>query len=308
VFANQTAFMLALLVGMLLIFSQFSPYLLTRENLFQITIQAAVICMLGAGQTFVILTAGIDLGVGSVLALVTVVAAMVMEATGSLLPGLLAGLAVGAACGLINGFVVGKMKVPAFVATLGMMGVARGLALIVTKGIPQYNLAPGAEFLGQGRLFGIPAPTLSVFVVFAVCYVILTRTTLGRYTYAVGSNPQATHLSGINTSRHLVWVYTISGITAALAGLTELSLLGSGQPAGGAGYELDSIASVVLGGTSLLGGEGHILGTLIGGLIIASLRNGLNLLNIYAFWQQVAIGAILVLAVFADQLRRASRR
>jgi ribose transport system permease protein len=307
-YSNQTAFMLVLLLVMMFIFSRFSPHLLTKENLLQITIQAAVICMLGAGQTFVILTAGIDLGVGSVLALVTVASAIVMEGTGTLFWGLIAGLAVGAACGFANGFVIGKMKVPAFVATLGMMGIARGLALTVTSGIPKYNLAHGAEFLGQGRILGIPVPTISVFVIFGVCYVILTRTKLGRYTYAVGSNPRATHLSGINTSRHLIWVYTISGLTAALAGLTELSRLGSGQPAGGSGYELDSIAAVVLGGTSLLGGEGHILGTLIGGLIIASLRNGLNLLNIYAFWQQVIIGIIIILAVFADRLRRGTRR
>jgi ribose/xylose/arabinose/galactoside ABC-type transport system permease subunit len=311
--------MLIILLVMMFVFSRLSPYFLTKNNLLQISIQAAVFCMLGAGQTFVILTAGIDLGVGSVLALVTVVSAIVMEqwaglgATavlvpgqegGGLIPGLLAGLAVGLACGLTNGVIIGKMRVPPFVATLGMMGIARGLALIVTGGIPRFRLAPGADFLGQGHIAGIPVPTISTAILYIVCLVILTRTKLGRYTYAIGSNRQATLLSGINVSKYLIFIYAISGLTAAMAGLTEMSRIGSGQPAGGTGYELDSIAAVVLGGTSLLGGEGTILGTLIGALIIASLRNGLNILNIYAFWQQVAIGVIIILAVFADQVRR----
>lgn len=320
---NQTLFMFIILLVMLFGFSRLSPYFLTKDNLLQITIQAAVICMLGAGQTFVILTAGIDLSVGSVLALVTVISATAMEEWAGLsrtsvliagqrgaglIPGLLAGLAVGAAAGFANGFFVGKLRIPPFVATLGMMGIARGLALIVTEGIPRFRLAPGADFLGQGRVGGIPVPTIAVLLLYAVCYVVLTRTKLGRYTYAIGSNVQATLLSGINVSKYLILVYTISGITCAMAGLTEMSRIGSGQPAGGQGYELDSIAAVVLGGTSLLGGEGAILGTLIGAFIIASLRNGLNILNIYAFWQQVAIGIIIILAVFADQVRRGGRR
>ena len=321
--SNQTLFMFIILLVMMFGFSQLSPYFFTKDNLFQVTIQAAVICMLGAGQTFVVLTAGIDLGVGSVLALVTVVSAIVMESWAGLartnvliagqqgsglVPGLIAGVLVGAACGLANGAVIGKLRVPPFVATLGMMGIARGLALIVTEGIPRFRLAPGSDFLGQGHILGFPVPTISVILLYAVCYLILTRTKLGRYTYAIGSNPQATLLSGISISNYLVIIYTLSGVTAALAGLTEMSRIGSGQPAGGQGYELDSIAAVVLGGTSLLGGEGRILGTLIGAFIIAILRNGLNILNIYAFWQQVAIGVIIILAVFADQVRRGSGR
>jgi ribose transport system permease protein len=318
--SNQTLFMFIILLVMIFSFSRLSPHFLTRDNLLQVTIQAAVICMLGAGQTFVILTAGIDLGVGSVLALVSVVTAIVMEAwpgfarstallhgSTGLIPGLLAGLLVGAGCGLVAGVCVGKLRVPPFVTTLGMMGIARGFALIVTGGIPRFRLAPGADFLGQGHILGVPMPTIAVILLYVICYIVLTRTKLGRYTYAIGSNPQATLLSGINVSNYLILVYAISGVTAALAGLTEMSRIGSGQPAGGQGYELDSIAAVVLGGTSLLGGEGKILGTLIGALIIAILRNGLNILNIYAFWQQVAIGVIIILAVFADQVRRGNR-
>ena len=203
--------------------------------------------------------------------------------------------------------IIGKLRVPPFVATLGMMGIARGLALIVTGGVPRFRLAEGADFLGQGYILGIPVPTISTIILYIICFIILTRTRLGRYTYAIGSNPKATLLSGINISKYIIIIYTISGLTAAMAGLTEMSRIGSGQPAGGTGYELDSIAAVVLGGTSLLGGEGTIVGTLIGALIIASLRNGLNIMNIYAFWQQVAIGIILILAVFADQVRRGSQ-
>ena len=235
---NQTLFMFVVLLVMMFGFAQLSPYFLTKDNLLQVTVQAAVICMLGAGQTFVILTAGIDLGVGSVLALVTVVSAIVMETWaglarsnvliagqqgGGLIPGLVAGLLVGAACGLANGVVIGKLRVPPFVATLGMMGIARGLALIVTEGIPRFRLAPGADFVGQGRVLGIPVPTISVLLLYAVCYVVLTRTRLGRYTYAIGSNPQATLLSGVNIPRYLMVDYMISGLTAALAGWTAMS-------------------------------------------------------------------------------------
>ncbi len=322
VLSSQATFLLIILLVMMFGFSRLSPYFLTADNLLQVTVQAAVLCMLAAGQTFVILTAGIDLSVGSLVALVGVMAAIVMETAGGLTSsnvllagqqggglylGLLAGLFAGAVAGLANGFFVGILKIPPFVATLGMMGIARGIALIVTNGIPRFRLAEGASYLGVGQIAGFPVPTILVFLVYIICYILLTRTKLGRYTYAIGSNPQATLLSGISVSKYLVLVYTLSGVTAALGGLIEMSRIGSGQPAGGQGYELNAIAAVVLGGTSLLGGEGGIWGTLIGAFLIASLQNGLNILNIYAFWQQVVIGLIIILAVFADRLRRGVR-
>jgi ribose/xylose/arabinose/galactoside ABC-type transport system permease subunit len=305
---NQTMFMTLFLVGMCAVFAQASPYFFTKNNLLSITVQASVICMIAAGQTFVILSGGIDLGCGSIVALAAVMAAMVMEHTDLMFPGFAVGIAVGAGCGVFNGLVIGKLRLAPFVSTLGMMGIARGLALIVSHGLPQYKLAAGSDVLGQGSIQGLPMPTIVVFVLYALCHAILTRTKRGRYTYAVGSNPQATMLCGISLPRQLVWVYTIAGITAGLAGITELSRVGSGQPGAGADYALDSIAAVVLGGTSLQGGVGNIWGTLIGGLIIATLRNGLNVLNINAHWQQVTIGVILIIAVYADRVHNEMRK
>jgi ribose transport system permease protein len=306
--SNQTSFMMLLLFVMWGVFSQLSPHFFTSQNLAEITIEASVICMVAAGQTIVILSSGIDLGAGSVVALTAVVSAMVMERTGTLIPGYFAGLAIGAVCGLFNGLVIGKMNVPPFVSTLGLMGIARGIALIITNGVPQYQLATGSDFLGQGKVIGLPVPTIAVFLLYILCYLILSRTRRGRYTYAIGSNSQASFLSGIKVSNQLIWVYVVAGLTAGIAGITELSRIGSGQPAAGGDYALDSIAAVCVGGTSLQGGIGNIWGTLIGGLIIASMRNGLNVTNINAFWQQVVIGLILIAAVYADQLRHHMRR
>ncbi len=307
-FHNQTVFMFLFLLATWAVFSFLSPHFLSFHNFREISVQASVIAMLAAGQTFVILSGGIDLGMGSVVAFSSVITAMMMEQTGSSAISFPVGLLIGAVCGIGNGFMVGKLNIPPFVATFGMTCIARGLALIVTGGMPQYQLSPGSDILGQGRILGMPISTIMVFILYILCYFILMRTKRGRYTYAVGSNKDATFLSGINVSRQLIWVYMVAGITAGLAGITELSRIGSGQPGSGAGYELDSIASVVVGGTSMSGGLGSIWGTLVGALIIASLRNGLNVLNINAHWQQVAIGVIVVLAVYTDRVRNTMRR
>jgi ribose transport system permease protein len=305
---NPAIFMAGILLAMWLILSRLSPYFFTVDNLFEITIQAAVIALIAVGQTFVILSAGIDLSVGAVLAATTVVASMAMDRGYGLTAGIVSGLLCGAAFGAANGIAIGKLGIPPFIATLGMMGIARGFALIVTQGIPIFNLAPGFEVLGQGRVAGlIPVPTLTTLGLYGIGYVILSRTRLGRYTYSIGSNLQATVFSGVNVSRYLILIYTVSGLTTAVAGLTEASRIGSGQPAGGTGYELDSIAAVVIGGTSLFGGEGNLFASLVGALIIATLRNGLNVLGVYAFWQQVATGAILIAAVYLDRWRRRRR-
>jgi ribose transport system permease protein len=305
---NPALFMSLILIAMWLVLSRLSPHFLTVDNLFEITIQAAVIALIAVGQTFVILSGGIDLSVGAVLAATTVVASIAMDRGVGLAGGLAAGLAVGAIFGIASGLCVGRLGIPPFIATLGMMGIARGFALIITGGIPIFNLAPGFEILGQGRLADVvPVPTLTTLAVYVLGYFVLTRTRLGRYTYSIGSNLQATILSGVNVRRYLIIIYLISGLTTAVAGLTEASRIGSGQPAGGTGYELDSIAAVVIGGTSLFGGEGYLFSSLVGALIIASLRNGLNVLGVYAFWQQVAIGAIIIAAVYLDQVRRRRR-
>ncbi len=305
---NPILFIFFFLVLLHIGFSILSPHFFTAHNLREITVQSAVLSMIAAGQTFVILSAGIDLGAGSVLAVTSVTTAMVMAQTNSTFIGMVVGLMVGALCGWINGIIIGCLRIPPFVATLGMQGMARGVALLITGGVPQYQLAEGAGFLGQGRIFGLPVSTLTVIFLYIFCALILKWTRKGRYTYAVGSNAEASFLSGINIPRQHMWIYMISGLTAGLAGLTELSRIGSGQPGAGMGYELDSIAAVVLGGTSLQGGIGSIWGSLIGALIIVSLRNGLNVMNINAYWQHIVIGAIIILAVYTDQVRNSIRK
>ena len=305
---SPTIFTAGILLAMWLVLSQLSPYFFTVSNLFEITVQAAVIALIAVGQTFVILAKGIDLSVGAILAAAAVTSTMVMDAGYGLAAGVVAGLLCGAFFGAANGVAVGILRIPPFVATLGMMGIARGYALIVTEGIPIFRVADGFEVLGQGRLGGVvPVPTIATLALYAIGVFVLLRTRLGRYTFAIGSNQQATKVSGVNIPLYLIFIYGLSGVTAAIAGLTEASRIGSGQPAGGVGYELDSIAAVVIGGTSLFGGQGSLIASLIGALIIATLRNGLNVLGVYAFWQLVAIGAILIGAVYVDNWRRLRR-
>ena len=305
---NPTVFTAGILLVLWLVLSQLSPYFFTVSNLFEITVQAAVIALIAVGQTFVILAKGIDLSVGAILAAAAVTSTMVMDAGYGLPAGVIAGLLCGAFFGAANGIAVGVLRIPPFVATLGMMGIARGYALIITEGIPIFRVAEGFEVLGQGRVWGVvPVPTLATLGLYAIGLFVLLRTRLGRYTFAIGSNQQATKVSGVNVPLYLILIYGLSGITAAIAGLTEASRIGSGQPAGGIGYELDSIAAVVIGGTSLFGGQGNLIASLIGALIIATLRNGLNVLGVYAFWQLVAIGAILIAAVYIDNWRRMRR-
>lgn len=296
--------MAVILLLMWLVLSLLSKFFFTANNLLQITLQGAVMALVAAGETFVILSGGIDLSVGAVFALSAMVAG---KATAAGMPWpavVLAGLAAGSACGLVNGLGVGMLRLPPFVVTLGMMGVARGFALIINQGIPIFGLPAGFEVLGQSRIGGIvPVPTLVVLLVYAVCYFILRSTRFGRFTYAIGSNQEATRLAGVRTSRYLVGIYLLCGLLTALAGLTEASRLNSFQPAGGQGLELDAIGAVVIGGASLFGGEGNILASLIGALIVATIRNGLNILGVYAFWQYVVTGALIVIAVYLDTLR-----
>jgi ribose transport system permease protein len=307
-FLNQSLFLLLLLLVMCGIISLLNRHFLSLHNFREITVQAGVIAMLSVGQTYVILSAGIDLGMGSVLALASVTTAMAMEATGSTIASLPVGILVGGLCGAANGFMIGVLSIPPFVATFGMLCIARGLALIVTGGMPQYIMAPGYDVIGQERTLGVPNSTILVLALYVVYYVILVRTKRGRYTYAIGSNQDAAFLSGINITWQLIWIYMVAGVTVGIAGITELSRIGSGQPGAGSGYELDAIASVVVGGTSMSGGMGSLWGTLVGALFITALRNGLNVMTINAHWQQVAIGLIVVLAVYADRIRNTMRK
>jgi ribose transport system permease protein len=305
VLSNQAVSLLLILILMWLVLALLSPYFLTINNVLQITLQGAVMSLIAAGETFVILSGGIDLSVGSVFAFSAMFAGIVMRDTNSLALGMAGGLAAGALLGLVNGVGVARLQLPAFIVTLGMMSVARGFALLLNNGVPIFGLPAGFEVLGQGRVGGVvPVPTIVVLVVYAICWFVLRQLPFGRFTYAIGSNSEAARLSGVRLSRQLLGIYMLCGLLTALASLIESSRLNSFQPASGVGYELDAIGAVVIGGTSLFGGEGNILASLVGALIIATIRNGLTILGISAFWQNVATGAIIVLAVYLDRVRR----
>jgi ribose transport system permease protein len=303
--SNQAISLFLILILMWIVLGFFSPYFFTTNNLLQITLQAAVMALIAAGETFVIISGGIDLSVGSVFAFSAMVTGIVMRDTNSLGLALVAGLAAGSLLGLVNGLGVARLGLPPFIVTLGMMSAARGFALLLNNGTPIFAVTEGFNVLGQTRLGGVvPLPTLIVFGVYLICWFILRYTPFGRFTYSIGSNNEASRLSGVPVSRTLIGVYMLCGLLTALAGLIESSRLNSTQPASGVGYELDAIGAVVIGGASLFGGEGNILASLVGALVIATIRNGLNILGISAFWQNVATGAIIVLAVYIDRLRR----
>ena len=300
-----------ILLGMLIAMTFLSPAFLTARNLLNIVRQISVMGLIAIGVTMVIITGGIDLSSGSVLALAAVVAtslAQRLDWAEIKFPGLdvpvfvpiLAALAVGAVCGLVNGSLIARFKIPPFIATLGMMTVARGFALIYSER-PVSGLKDSYTYIGQGEPFGIPVPILILALVAIAAHVLLNNTRFGRHIYALGGNEQAARISGINIGRVKIGVYTIAGLLAGLSGLVLSSRIGSGQPGLGLGYELDAIAAAVIGGTSLSGGIGTIWGTIVGALIIGVLNNGLDLLNVSAYWQTIVKGSIIVIAVIIDE-------
>jgi ribose/xylose/arabinose/galactoside ABC-type transport system permease subunit len=296
------------LVALSTVLSLYDPNFRKLENLSNIGFQTAVIVTLAAGQTLVIIAGGIDLSVGSVLALVGVVTALLLAAERPIALAVAAGLIVGVGCGFVNGFLVTKGRIPPFIATLGMMGIARGLALVLSKAqnvfIPQEpRFEPFLE-LGTGRLLGIPIPFLIAAIVATLTELLLSFTRFGRYIYAVGGNREAARLSGIPVHSVLMLVFILCGLTTAIGGIVETARLSVGQPTGGQLYELHAIAAAVIGGASLAGGRGSVLGTVLGALLMAVIRNGSDLLNIPYEWQQVILGALVVLAVLFDQWRR----
>jgi ribose transport system permease protein len=306
------------LIILIIVFSLASPYFLTSENMGGILLATAVNGVLALGVTFVIINGGIDLSVGTVMTLSAVMTAQVMIIWQQpILVGILAGLITGALCGTANGLMVTKMKIPPFVATLGMLYITKGLSLVVAQLRPIYfNDAPGFNQAAMGSILGsIFAPfdpVKNVVLVFfgaaLIAAFILGKTVLGRYTFALGSNIEATRLSGVNVDRWQTAVFMLCGLFAGLAGVLIGARLNSAQPALGAGYELDAIAAAVIGGTSLSGGEGSILGTIIGALFIATLANGLRVMGVQQEWQIVVTGTVLVLAVFLDRLLKQRSR
>lgn len=303
-YLRKLASVLSLLI-IVIVLTIMSPRFLTMENTLSIGLQMSVIAIMSIGEVWIIISGGIDLSVGSIMALSGVVTTMMIAAGFDIFVSSLCGILVGAFCGFINGFLTAVGKLPPFISTLGMMGIARGVALIITKGVPVFGLPESFSILGNGRLFDIfPIPVLITLILGFMGHVILTKTPFGRYTYALGSNFEAARLSGIRTTRNLIYIYLLGGFLYGAAGVILASRLSTGQPTSGTGYELDVIAACVIGGASLSGGSGTIWGAILGALLIGVLRNGSNLLDISAFWQQVAIGTIIVIAVFVDQYHK----
>jgi ribose transport system permease protein len=292
------------LVVMIIVVSLLNPNFFTTGNLLNILRQTAVNAIIAVGMTFVILTAGIDLSVGSVLALCGAIGASLIAAELPIVLAVGAALGSGILLGAASGVIISKGKVQAFIATLVSMTMVRGLTLVYTDGRPIStgftDTADAFSYIGTGYLLGLPVPIWIMAVVFAAAWYVLKHTRLGRYVYALGGNEAATRLSGINVDRIKITVYAIAGFLSALAGLVVTSRLSSAQPTAGAGYELDAIAAVVLGGTSLMGGKGTIMGTLLGALIIGFLNNALNLLDVSSYYQMIAKALVILLAVLVD--------
>ena len=285
-----------------------TPHFLTVSNLLNIVQQTSINAIVAAGMTFVIISGGIDLSVGSIVALSGVVLGTVLQMNQPpLVTPLLAALAVGMGCGLLNGVLVSFGRLPPFIVTLGMMSIARGAALVFTEGRPVSGFEDGFRWIATGSIGFVPAPVIIMLIVYALAHFVLTRTTFGRYVYAIGGNEEATRLSGVAVRFHKTAVYGVAGLMSAVAAVVLTARLNSAQPIAGMMYELDAIAATVIGGTSLLGGEGSLGGTLIGALIMGVLRNGLNLLGVSSFLQQIVIGGVIVGAVLVDTLLKRHR-
>lgn len=292
------------IVVLFVLLSVSSPHFLEVNNLLNILLQVSISTIIAVGMTFVILTSGIDLSVGPVTAFSSVIIGLTLHLNIGIGVPVITGVVVGGLLGLLNGVLIAKLKVPAFIATLGMMSVARGAALFITNGQTIHMFPSEFRFLSAGNIATIPIPVIYAIVVVAVASFILNYTQFGRYIYAIGGNKEAARLSGINTKAVEIWAYIISGITCGIGAVILTGRLNAAQPIAGIGYELDAIAAVIIGGTSLNGGVGSVSGTLMGAILIGMLRNGLNLLNVSPFLQQVVIGSVIVGAVFFDQYRR----
>lgn len=295
--------LIALLL-LIVVVSFLNPNFFTVDNILNILRQTSVNAIIAVGMTLVILTAGIDLSVGSVLALCGAFAASLIAMEVPVLIAVPTALFAGAALGAISGIIIAKGKVQAFIATLVTMTLLRGVTMVYTEGRPIStgftDTADAFAWFGTGYALGIPVPVWLMVIVFAAAWYLLNHTRFGRYVYALGGNESATRLSGINVDRVKIGVYAICGLLAALAGIIVTSRLSSAQPTAGMGYELDAIAAVVLGGTSLMGGKGRIMGTLIGALIIGFLNNALNLLDVSSYYQMIAKAVVILLAVLVD--------
>ncbi|GMK42892.1 ribose ABC transporter permease RbsC [Paenibacillus glycanilyticus] len=295
------------LILLIAIVSIMNPSFLEPLNILNLLRQVSINALIAFGMTFVILTGGIDLSVGSILALSSAFVANMMLAGFDPIIAILLGCIVGGVMGMVNGLMITKGKMAPFIATLATMTIFRGLTLVYTNGNPITGLGDSMAFqlFGRGYMFGIPVPAITMIITFAALWIILQKTAFGRKTYAIGGNEKASIVSGIKVTRVKIMIYSLAGMLSALAGAILTSRLNSAQPTAGTSYELDAIAAVVLGGTSLSGGRGRIVGTLIGALIIGTLNNGLNLLGVSSFYQMVVKGIVILIAVLIDRKKSA---
>ncbi len=304
-FSLSKIFVYLVLVVIILFFTVTTDTFLTSKNILNICRQISMIGICSVGMTMVLLTGGIDISVGSIIALVGVVAAkLIGEAGMAIFPAMVIGVVVGAFCGLINGIMVAKFDVPALITTLAMQTMARGAAYILTSGIPIYGLPEEIKTLGQGYFFKIPIPVIIMALIFLFGWWLLEQTRFGRYTYAIGGNQEVARLSGINVLKMKIFIYTLSGLFAGLSGVIMLSRINSGQPATSSGFEMDVITGAVLGGISVAGGEGKLVNVIAGVLIMGMLSNGMTLMNLDEYWQWVVKGIVLLLAVTFDNMQR----
>jgi len=290
-------------IGVAVYFKAGENLFFTSDNILTLLRQASFNAIMAAGVSIVIITAGIDLSIGSVWALSSVAMAFVCVNKGlAWTLSVLVGLTVGLACGIVNGCGVTMLRIPPFVATLGMMSIARGLAEVITGGFQISGLPDAFQWWGQGDIFGVPVPVIVAVGIIVLTWALLRFTRLGRYIYAVGGNEAAAHLSGVPVIKVKLFAYAYCGTLAALAGLLATARMGSVRPSDALGYELDAIAASVIGGISLMGGQGSVLGTAVGAALIGVLRNGMVLLDVSAFWQKVVIGIVIIIAVALDYL------
>ncbi len=292
-------------VALFAVFSVLTSSFYQPANLIDIMLQSAINAVIAVGMTLVIITRGIDLSVGSVAGLSSMVASDVMNQ--NLYAGVAAGLGVGLACGVLNGVLIAKLRLPDFIVTLGTLSVFRGAALIYTNGQPIYGLPQEFRDAFAGQALGVPTPVLLAVAIAAAAFFLVRFTALGEQIVAVGGNEEAARLSGINIDRVKITVYTLSGVLSSLAGFVLIARIGAAEPIGGTGFELQAIGSAVIGGASLFGGVGNPLGSLIGALTLGGLQNGLTLMNVPSFWQYVASGSVVILAVYVDRLARPRR-
>ena len=298
------------LVGLLVLavaLTILTPFFLTLDNLLNVALQTATYILVSVGMTFVIVTGGIDLSVGSVAALAGVVMAMSMKAGVGVGISIMLGIAAGLPCGLLNGVLVSRVGLPPFIVTLATMSIIRGIALILTGGIPIYGFPASFRWFGTGRIGAVPVAAVIALVVAVIGGFIFKKTKVGHYATAIGNNEEAVRLCGINVNRYKIIPYVISGLSAAMAAIVITGRLNTAEPLAGWMIEMDAVAAVVMGGTSLAGGRGSILGTVLGALLMGVMGNGLNMMSVQSHYQQLAMGAVILVAVLLDKMRDQTR-